>query len=278
MIKKGLPIVILVISSFLFYNYLMSHSSSEVVRGYVSSSNNLFSNFNNQFSESLNDESGEIEEIVNKYITTTEATLGIGIKNTTTGQEYYLNRELPFTAASLYKLVVMYSAFYEDKLGRLDLDDPTIAQSLEAMISVSSNDSAIFLAEKIGWSRVSEIAKKIGLKNTTFTDPPTTTPEDMTNLLNLIVQNRALDPENSARMKELLLRQKINDRIPALLPPIPIAHKTGELGDVRHDVGIVYGDKSTYIITLMSKEVTSEIEIKTLMAQLSLDIYNLFER
>ncbi len=244
---------------------------------YVSSSN-LFSNFNNQIGVSVNDPQREIEEIVNKYLPTTTATLGIGIKNITTSQEYYLNKDLPFTSASLYKLVVMYSAFYEAKIGRLDVNDPQVAASLKAMISVSSNEDALFLAEKIGWSRISEIAKKIGLKNTTFTDPPTTTPEDMTNLLNLIVLDRALDPSSSLQMKELLLSQRINDRIPLLLPPVPVAHKTGELDDVRHDVGIVYGDKSTYIITLMSKEISSETEIKTLMAKLSLDIYNYFER
>lgn len=256
----------------------MSHSTpTEFVSAYVSSNSTSYLNFNNQFGESVNNSEGQIEEIVNKYLPTTRATLGIGIKNTTTGQEYYLNKDLSFTSASLYKLVVMYSAFYEDKLGRLNVDDPTIASNLKSMITISSNEDALVLAEKIGWARVSEIAKKIGLKNTIFTDPPTTTPEDMTNLLNLIASDRALDEKSSASMKNLLLSQRINDRIPALLPPVPVAHKTGELGDVRHDVGIVYGDKSTYIITLMSKEITDEVEIKTLMAQLSLDIYNLFE-
>ena len=253
-------------------------TSSTSVSGFIASNNPIYTNLEG-VAASPDNKNTDLETIVHNYASTANFTLGIGIKNLDTGEEYYLNKALPFESASLYKLVVMYGVFYEGRNGKLNVNDPEIQSQLDSMITVSSNEAAITLSEKIGWDRLDDIAKNIGLKNTSLYSPITTTPEDITNLLNLIVTGRALDPSNSARMKELLLKQKINDRIPLLLPSgVPVAHKTGELDDVRHDAGIVYGPKSTYIITLMSKDIKSETETKDLMARLSLDIYNHFQK
>ena len=42
-------------------------------------------------------------------------------------------------------------------------------------------------------------------------------------------------------MIELLLKQKISDRIPVLLPSnVPVAHKTADLDGFTHDAGVVF--------------------------------------
>lgn len=223
-------------------------------------------------------EKSQLYEIANRYINSTEATLGIGIKNLTTGEEFYYHKEMPFRSASLYKLIVLYGVFYEAQRGRLDITNPTIKNQMEQMITVSSNEAAIALAQRISWEKLDEIAKSIGMKNTSMYNPITTTPEDMTNLIYLIATDRALDPNSSMQMRDIMLRQRLNDRIPALLPDIPIAHKTGELDDVLHDAGIVYGPKNTYLITLMSKDNKTYPPMKQLMAEISRDIYQYFEQ
>jgi beta-lactamase class A len=279
---KTFLILFLIVTAILSYNFFMKFTPKpDPVSGFIEGSDSIYDNFsaiNSLVEETAPNTSSELEQLVNSYGQKANFTLGVGIKNITTGQEYYLNKDLPFTAASLYKLVVMYGIFYEGRNGKLNVSDPTIQSQLDAMISVSSNEAALALADRIGWDRLDDIAKSIGMKNTSMYNPITTTTEDITNLLNLIVTDRALDSTNSTKMKELLLRQQRNDRIPRLLPDIPIAHKTGELDDVLHDAGIVYGPKNTYVITLMTKGIRTEVETKDLMAQLSLDIYNLFEK
>ena len=52
-------------------------------------------------------------------------------------------------------------------------------------------------------------------------------------------------------MEQLLLAQKINDRIPKYLPTgVKVAHKTGEIDYVRHDAGIVFGSKDYIFVFL----------------------------
>ena len=54
-------------------------------------------------------------------------------------------------------------------------------------------------------------------------------------------------------MINLLLAQKVNDRIPKYLPAnIKVANKTGELEGLRHDAGIVYGKKGDYIFVFLT--------------------------
>jgi len=54
-------------------------------------------------------------------------------------------------------------------------------------------------------------------------------------------------------MAELMAQEKVNDRIPQGVPEgIVVAHKTGNWENATHDVGIVYGARSTYVVVLMS--------------------------
>jgi len=62
-------------------------------------------------------------------------------------------------------------------------------------------------------------------------------------LLEKIYLGKAVSQGASIEMKNLLLAQAVDDRIPKYLPEnIKVAHKTGELDTLRHDAGIVYGE------------------------------------
>jgi beta-lactamase class A len=74
-------------------------------------------------------------------------------------------------------------------------------------------------------------------------------------LLEMMARRQAVDQKSSEEMIALLARQRINNRIPALLPRgLQIAHKTGEWENATHDVGVVYAPKGTYVIALMSSK------------------------
>lgn len=222
----------------------------------------------------------KLKEKVDSNIKNQQALFGIYIKNLSTGQTFSLNGKEQFTAASLYKLAVMYTIYHKASQNKLDITKAEIQNNLKSMITISSNEAAIFLVENYAsWDEVTKLMQSIGLKNTSLNQlPPITTPEDIARLLELISEGIAVSPEASKAMLELLIAQAINDRIPVLLPAgVKVAHKTGELLDVRHDAGIVIGPDNNFILVLMSKGSPSPESVKPVMSNISLDIFKFFQ-
>ncbi len=218
-----------------------------------------------------------IESLVKKHTDKSPEHYGIVIKNFTTGQEYSLNAEEKFKTASVYKLFVMDTIFDYAKKGKLELTQ-NILTNINSMITVSSNEAAWYLANLVSWDVIGNTMNKLGLENTSLNSPITSTPSDIARFLDLLHQRKLVDEAYSEKMYQTMLKQQINDRIPKLLPEgTPVAHKTGELDDVRNDVGIVTTKNNTYMIVLMSKGMKSEAEVKNTMAQISKDIYQYFE-
>jgi beta-lactamase class A len=222
----------------------------------------------------------KLSEILDKYAAKFPGTLGVYIYNLNTHQEAFINPDERFPSASLYKLGIMYSIY---KLGfekKLDLNKPEIKNNLSDMITFSSNEAAYYLVNNYAtWNKVTSDLQKIGLKNTSLNqDPPFTTPRDIGSLLSLIADGKALNLEASVSMLDLMSKQTKNDRIPVLLPKdLIIAHKTGELDDVRHDAGIIVGPNNDTIVVLMSKGSTNPEAVKPIMSDLTKEIYDFFE-
>ena len=118
----------------------------------------------------------------------------------------------------------------------------------------------------------------LGLKNTDLNQNPIkTTPKDVGFLLEQIALGKIINLDVSVAMLDLMIAQKINDRIPVNLPPrVLVAHKTGELGDSRHDAGVIIGPDNNYILVLMTKESENPEKVKPIMAKISADVYDFF--
>lgn len=55
-------------------------------------------------------------------------------------------------------------------------------------------------------------------------------------------------------MLNLLLNQQVTTKIPSgVSASVEIANKTGETDTDQHDIAIVYGEKTTYILCVMSE-------------------------
>jgi len=129
----------------------------------------------------------------------------------------------------------------------------SVRELLELMITRSSNLATDILIERVRAPRAQASARALGawsiqvlrgvedgkayragLNNTT-------TARDLGALLAAIAQHRAASPAACAAMLAILSRQEFNEGIPAGLPPgIPVAHKTGWIGQVvYHDAGLV---------------------------------------
>ena len=81
-----------------------------------------------------------------------------------------------------------------------------------------------------------------------------TTPADTARLLELLATERIVTPGGSRQALDILARQQVNDRLPLLLPAgVQVAHKTGELSGILHDVGIVWTGKDRVVIAALTK-------------------------
>ena len=92
-------------------------------------------------------------------------------------------------------------------------------------------------------------------------------------LLQAIAEGKAVDPESSRQMVEILEQQKFNEGIPAGLPPgILVAHKTGEITKIHHDAAIIYA-KRPYVLVILVRGLTQIKDSSALMAAISREFY-----
>ena len=219
----------------------------------------------------------QLEKIVKTNLAKSNATFGVVIKNFETGQEYSFNQDEKFRTASLYKLMTMATVYERVKDGALTLSQSVIRR-IYNMITVSDNEDAIYLSEMVGWNTIQKVMNRYGLAKTTLGSPPISTPRDVATYLELLHDKKLVNETYSEVMYRTLLEQKVNDRIPRNLPEgTKVAHKTGELDDVRHDVGIVETPNNTYMIVLMSKNMENEVRVKNIMADISKEVFDYFE-
>ncbi len=222
------------------------------------------------------------------YVAGLDGTYGVAVLDLEDGQTVSINADRVFPTASLYKVLVMYRVYQAIGQGTLsaaskitieagdmveadewDKLSPgevlTVGDAVDRMITSSSNIAAYALARQVGgWNGVLATASALGMKETTWDRKDfVTTPNDMLHFFVLLANRSLLSPTASDEMTAVLLNQKINDRLPAGLPPgTKVAHKTGELPDVRNDGGIVFTNDGPYVIVLMSQGINPANAVK----------------
>ena len=216
----------------------------------------------------------------------------IYIKDLKSGESLSINNK-KMVAASLIKLFIMANTYQEIDSGNMKKTDE-ISGLLTKMITISHNESSNKLVEllgdgnqKNGMKVVNKFAMSMNFLNTEQQrdmkdSRPVPVPgenytsvEDCAKLLESIYNNKCIRPELDKEMMNLMLSQKRNTKLPALIPKgIKIAHKTGELGETENDVGIVFGPKTDYIICVMSNEVKNTDEARSRISQISKITYD----
>jgi beta-lactamase class A len=245
--------------------------------------------------------SPELVDLVHKRMGELRGIFGVAIKNLDSGEGVLVNADRAFPSASLFKLTVMYEAYRQREAGRLSFNEMltitdnyarldlgtlevpvgtpvTVGWALDQMITRSDNATANLLADKLGWPNINNTMQELGLRETRQVgEQISTSPRDLLHLLELLALGRGPSPAASTEMVELMLDQKVNDRLPAQLPrDTPVAHKTGNLDGVVHDAGIVYSPGATYVIALLSEEASDGRQVTQAEAALSRAVYDYF--
>ena len=204
-------------------------------------------------------------------------------------------------SASLIKLYIM-GAVYEDK--RYESLVSTYGEAklnslLNPMITVSSNEAANTLISylgggdsTVGISVVNSFAEGHGYTSTHMgrllmapndKDDNYTSVEDCGKFLKEIYEGAAGKETKLSHCKEmfdLLKQQTCVNKIPAQMPAgVKVANKTGELGNVENDAGIVYDTgKNDLVIVFMSENLTAVGYAQTAIAANSAAIYKYFNK
>lgn len=106
-----------------------------------------------------------------------------------------------------------------------------------------------------------------------------TTPADMSRLLELIATGQLVSEVACDGILDIMKRQQLRNRIPSLLPvQTIIACKSGTIGSVVNDVGIVYlpEDKGAFTIAALSHGNDSQKEGERVIARLAQTAYEHF--
>lgn len=221
-----------------------------------------------------------------------EGEWSVFVKDLNTDEEIVINNKQLYSA-SLIKPFVMaktyenMEAVKEHEAARINSTPDSnytlvkMDDLLFNMIAVSDNESCNELvrlqSEKYdfgeGAESINKYLEKEGYKETSIqhTLHPsssqqtglggrnTTSVKDCGLLLERIYKGECVSREASAEMLELLLSQEVTWKIPeGLSGDIKVANKTGETDTDQHDIAIVYGEKTTYILCVMSENCPDE--------------------
>ena len=162
-----------------------------------------------------------------------------------------------------------------------------VRELLRLMIVRSSNFATNQLIELVGAARVTAGAHELGATRTQVLRGVedqkafdaglinTITAGDLATLLVAIEHGSILSPESSALMRDILLAQEFNDKIPAGLPPgTRVAHKTGEITAVSHDAAIVYPPgRKPYVLVVLTRGIRDGKQSAALIADISRLVY-----
>lgn len=163
----------------------------------------------------------------------------------------------------------------------------SIHDLLYQMIIVSSNFATDLIVEMVGATNIMQTMQELGAKDIRVLRGVedqkafdkgmnnTTTAYDLALIFEKIAKGEIINKKACRSMTGILLDQKFNEVIPALLPPtVKVAHKTGSLTAVQHDAGIVFlPDGRKYVLVLLSRNLKDEESAVKAMAKVSEMVY-----
>ena len=191
------------------------------------------------------------------------------------------------TAASLIKLYIMGAVYSSYDSITASNGQEEVDKLLNAMITVSDNDSANTLVGMLGNGddAAGQEAVNTYCKNNGYTDTSMgrmllekasanenyTSARDCSVFLKNIYENKL---EHSEDMLNLLKQQTRTEKIPKGVPSgVETANKTGELDHVENDAAIVFDGENPYIICVMADNLSDTTEARQRIVDISSVVY-----
>lgn len=240
-----------------------------------------------------------------------QGTAAFHVKRLSTGETYAHNAALPLLAASLIKLPILWEFVRQVSGGALDpLEELAVppaeivggcgvvqdlapgarlrcADLARLMIVVSDNTATNLLIHKLGQANITATIQQLGMTHTVLQRKLMdyaardrgldnfTSASDVGLLLEKIARGDGLPPDACQEMLDILHRQQLRNKLPALLPEEAwLAHKTGEQTGSEHDAGIIRRGEETAVIVVMTNQIATKQEGVAFCQQVGRAVYD----
>src|SRR4051812_14325913 len=201
-----------------------------------------------------------LEQQLSAMVSGKSADVGIAALDLNTGETVSIKGNTPFPMASTVKVAVAALYLAQVDHGRRSLDDTingVSARSLmKRMLVHSDNRATDILLKDLGgptalhdWLQQSgvnglrvdrTIAQLLSAKRDLWDRRDSSTPTAMVDLLRRIYRAELIKPQSRNYLLDLMAQcQTGKNRMKALLPGVPIEHKTGTLDGLTDDVGFI---------------------------------------
>lgn len=141
----------------------------------------------------------------------------------------------------------------------------TLEDWAKLMINLSDNTATNYMIDIVGMVNVNNLLERLGLEKTKLVrkmqaglDPEKvenlTTPREFSKLMMMIKNHYGLDAEVCKKTLEVLKLYKDGIIFEALPEDLVVADKSGWMGGVHCNSGIVYAEKP-YIVTVMASHI-----------------------
>ena len=201
-----------------------------------------------------------LEDQLSSLVSNKSADVGIAALDLNTGETVSIKGNTPFPMASTVKVAIAALYLAQVDNGRRSLDDTINGQSVRGlmrrMLVFSDNRAADILFKDVGGPRALEawlednnvkgihvdrtIAQLLASKRDLFDRRDSSTPVAMVELLKRIYKAELIKPESRNYLLDVMAQCETGkNRIKALLPGVPVEHKTGTLNGLADDVGFI---------------------------------------
>src|SRR4029079_13380732 len=201
-----------------------------------------------------------LEQQLSSMVSGKSADVGIAALDLNTGETVSIKGNTPFPMASTVKVAVAALYLAQVDQGRRSLDDTINGQSARSlmarMLIHSDNHATDILLKDLGgptalhdWLQQSgvsglrvdrTISQLLSDKRDLWDHRDSSTPTAMVDLLRRIYKAELIKPQSRNYLLDLMAQCETGkNRMKALLPGVPVEHKTGTLNGLADDVGFI---------------------------------------
>lgn len=261
-----------------------------------------------QLNQPLNELSKELQAIVSNY---PELKPGIFFYDLDTGNYVNLSGAEPFAAASTIKVPVLIAFFQEVEAGTMSYDEIlaieaedlaagsgnlqfqpvgteyTALEVASAMIIISDNTATNMLIRRMGGIEVlNQRFRSWGLQYTALNSPlpdlegtNLTSPQELVELMTMVSREDLLTGRSRDRLLHIMGRTQTNSLLPqGLSDEASIFHKTGDIGSMLGDVGLVdVPNGKRYAIAVQVQRPHNDARAREVIHQISNRVYEVME-
>ncbi len=240
-----------------------------------------------------------------------DGTVAVSVRDLERGRQVDLHPEERFPSASIIKVPILVELFAQAEAGQLQLDETiplrdadrvegsgvlsmlhlgvelSLRDLAHLMIVISDNTASNMLIERVTCDAVNRRLASLGCKVTRlgrkFYDFAArdrgldnwAAAGEFAALLAGIEQRKVVSAAACEAMLGILKKQQFSGRIPALLPPdTVVAHKTGSITNVSHDVGVIYAPAGPLVLAVLTQGVAPAWKAEKVIREIALTVYD----